>query len=220
MTTERGLTQTQEQVADRIHDREAIKFGAFKLKLHEKNPDAPLSPIYLTLRIPENGGPLTNDDVEAIGQELYIMVQREGVIFDLVVGIPRAGEPFAKVVSRLSKKPLLKLGKRVEGDRRKIDSVVAGDYLLGQRVLLVDDLITQADTKKEAIGVVEEAKLVVAGVAVLVDRQQGGSEELREAGYNFYAAFPLSVLLDYYVQAGRIAQAKCDEVMTYIAENR
>ncbi len=100
MTTERGLTQTQEQVADRIHDRGAIKFGAFKLKLHEKNPDAPLSPIYLTLRIPENGGPLTDDDVEVIGQELYAMVQREGVIFDLVVGIPRAGEPFAKVVSR------------------------------------------------------------------------------------------------------------------------
>jgi len=27
-----------------------IKFGAFKLKLHEKNPDAPLSPIYIDLR--------------------------------------------------------------------------------------------------------------------------------------------------------------------------
>jgi len=36
MTEERELTKSQEQVADRIHDRGAIKFGAFKLKLHEK----------------------------------------------------------------------------------------------------------------------------------------------------------------------------------------
>ncbi len=33
-------------VADIILERGAFKFGAFKLKLHEKNPNAPLSPFY------------------------------------------------------------------------------------------------------------------------------------------------------------------------------
>ena len=207
------------RLADRIHDRGAIKFGAFKLKLHEKKPDAPLSPIYITLRRPPDG-PLTDDDVEAIGQELFDMVKSEGVEFDLIAGIPRAGEPFAKVISRLSGRPELKLGKKVEGDRRKIDSVIEGEYLPGQRVLLIDDLITQADTKKEAIGVCEGVKLVVAGVAVLVDREQGGSDELKEAGYNLLAVLPLSVLLDHYVGVSKITQAKCDEVMAYIAANR
>ena len=45
MVNREGLTNSQKQVANRIYDREAVKFGAFKLKLHEKNPDAPLSPI-------------------------------------------------------------------------------------------------------------------------------------------------------------------------------
>lgn len=218
----RVLTPSEKQlaVADRIYDRGAIKFGAFKLKLHEKNPGAPLSPIYINLRRPDDGGPLTDDDVEVIGQELFATVQRVAVDFDLVAGIPRAGEPFAKVVSRLSRKPLVILGKKVEGDLRKIDSVIEGEYRPGQRVLLIDDLITQADTKKEAIGVCEGVKLVVAGVAVLVDRQQGGAEELEMAGYNVYASFPLSVLLDYYVRTGKISQAKCVEVMAYITTNR
>lgn len=214
------LTKTQAFLADRLFDRGAIKFGAFKLKLHEKNPDAPLSPIYLTLRTPENGGPLIPADVEAIGQELFEVTKRAAVEFDLVAGIPRAGEPLAEVVSRLAGKPLLKLGKKVEGDRRKIDSVVEGEHLSGQCVLVIDDLITQADTKKEAIKVCEEAGLIVMAVVVLVDRQQGGAEELKEAGYNLYVAFPISVLLDYYVQVGKIDQVKRDETMAYITFNR
>jgi len=213
------LTDSQGQLADVIYDRGAIKFGAFKLKLHEKNPDAPLSPIYITLRRPPDG-PLRDEDIEAIGQELYALVTKKKVLFDFVAGIPRAGEPIAEVVSRLSRRPLLKLGKKIEGDNRKIDSIISGEYRPGQLVLLVDDLITQADTKKEAIGVCENADLVVAGVVVLVDREQGGSEDLRNAGYVLHATFPLSMLLDYYVRVGRIDQAKRDEVMAYIAANR
>ena len=40
-----------QQVADTLFDLGVIKFGAFRLKLHEKNPDAPLSPIYVNLRL-------------------------------------------------------------------------------------------------------------------------------------------------------------------------
>lgn len=220
MKEKKGLIETQEQLALRLFDAGAIKFGAFRLKLHEKNPDAPLSPIYITLRKPEAGGPLTDEDVEAIGQELYTIVKKKKILFDLVAGIPRAGEPLAEVVSRLSGRPLLKLGKKIEGDTRKIDSIVSGECRPSQFVLIVDDLVTEADTKKEAIGVCEEAKLIVAGVVVLVDRQQGGTEQLKDAGYDLYAAFPLSVLLGYYVRVGRIDQTKHDEVMDYIAVNR
>lgn len=217
---ERGLTKGQQHLADMLFNRGAIMFGAFKLKLHEKNPDTPLSPIYLTLRTPENGGPLTDDDVEVIGQELYNMVQRESVIFDLVVGIPRAGEPFAKVVSRLSGKPLLKLGKKIEGNQRKIDSIVSGEYRPVQLVLLIDDLITQADTKKEAINVCEEAGLKVVGVAVFLDREQGGSEKLRRMGYNVYIVLTLTALLDFYVRVGEIDSRLHAFVMNYIANNK
>lgn len=219
MRTVNDLTHNQQMVADRIYDRGAVKFGAFKLKLHEKNPDAPLSPIYITLRRPPDG-PLTEEDVEAIGQELYNLVVQKKILFDLVTGIPRAGEPFAEVVSQFSGRPVLKLGKKVEGDKRKIDSVVSGEYRPGQLVLLIDDLITQADTKREAISVCENAGLTVAAVVVLVDREQGGSEDLGKAGYNLYSVFPLFLLLDYYVVTAKIDLIKRNEVMAYITANK
>jgi orotate phosphoribosyltransferase len=214
------LTDSQGRLADLIYDLGAIKFGAFELKLHEKNPDAPLSPIYITLRTPDQGGPLTPDAIEMIGRELYALVMEKKALFDYVAGIPRAGEPIAEVVSRLSGRPLLKLGKKTEGGSRKIDSIISGEHRPGQLVLLVDDLITQADTKKEAIEVCENAQLLVAGIVVLVDRQQGGTEQIEKAGYKLYAAFPLSVLLDWYVGANKLSQVKREEVMTYILANR
>lgn len=215
-----GLTESQEQLAVNLHHLKVVKFGAFKLKLHEENPEAPLSPIYFSLRTSENEGPLTSEVVEIIGQELFAVAERAAIKFDLVAGIPRAGEPFAEVVSRLSCKPLLKFSKETEGDRRKIGVIIDGEYHPGQKVLLIDDLITLAHTKKEAIGVCEGVGLVVAGIVVLVDRELGGTEQLKESGYDLYAVFPLSRLLDYYVRAGRISPEKRDEVMAYIAANR
>jgi hypothetical protein len=84
---EQRLTNSQGQLADIIYGRGAIKFGAFKLKLHEKHPDAPLSPIYITLRKPPDG-PLRDEDIEAIGQELHALVMKKKVLFDFVAGIP------------------------------------------------------------------------------------------------------------------------------------
>lgn len=215
----RELTNPRKRLLDSLFARGAVKFGEFKLKLHEKNPSAPLSPIYITLRLPDNGGPLTSEDVWEIGQEMSRLVREMGLDFDLVAGIPRAGEPFANVVSQLSCKPLLRFHKREEGGQRRIDSGVEGDYYSGQTVLLVDDLITKADTKKEAIAACESAGLIVCGVVVLVDRQQGGAEELEREGYPVYSVFALEALLKYYLGAGRIDQAKYNEVVAYIKQS-
>jgi orotate phosphoribosyltransferase len=212
-----GFPVTQEKLLDQIYRVGAVVFNAFRLKLHEKNPEEPLSPIRITLRRPPEG-PLTEAAIEAIGRELYRLIRRKKILFDLVVGIPRAGEPFADVVSRLAKMPLLKLGKKTDGGVRKIDSIVGGKYQAGQLVLLVDDLVTKADTKKEAIEVCEKAGLNVVGIVVFLDRQQGGSEELREAGYNLYSVFTLSALLDYYVRMGMVSWGKRQEVMAYIGK--
>jgi len=217
----RKMDLAQEVLALKLLNAGVVKFGAFKLKLHETQPEAPLSPIYINLRTPDNkDGPLTVDLVENIGWQLFNITNKERIEFDLVAGIPRAGEPFAEVVSRWSGKPLIKLGKKVEGDKRKIDAIVSGRYQSGQRILLVDDLITQADTKKEAINVCRGAGLDVVGVVVLLDREQGGSEELKKMGYDLFSAFTLTALLDYYVLMREIEPALRLQVMNYLANNR
>ena len=41
------MDELRAQVARALFDEGAVKFGAFRLKLHDEHPDAPLSPIYL-----------------------------------------------------------------------------------------------------------------------------------------------------------------------------
>jgi orotate phosphoribosyltransferase len=215
------LNRSQKKLAVRLFNIQAIEFGYFELKLHEIFPGAPLSPIKINLGTLENKkGRLTDDPAEDVSKQILVSVEEAGIKFDLVAGIPRKAERFAEVIARLTGKPLLKLGKKIEGGKRKIDSIIAGEYHPRQKVLLIDDLITWADTKKEAIKVCEEAGLLIAGIAVFIDREQGGFKELERMNYNVCAAFKLSALLKYYLESGRITPEKFREITDYITENQ
>lgn len=194
----------------------------FRLKLHEKNPDAPLSPFYLNLRTKENPkpGPLTPELVDVIGRELWSLARDQRVQqADRVAGVPNAGDPLAAALSTVSGLPLLVLRKEEHADGRRVSTVVEGDVIQEQEVLLVDDLITKADTKLEAIEVLEERGLGIRAVLVLLDREQGGADELWDRSVPLHALFTITELLNLYVAEGRISKEERDEIATYIKKN-
>lgn len=221
------MNPSQTRLARRLFDSGAIKLGAFRLKLHDKDPDAPLSPIYLNLRVASNPkpGPLTADDVMLVAHEMYALARKRGLEFELVSGVPNAGDPFAEAFCRVAAADrsrrraigfmaLLK-GQTADGNRQ-VSSVRQGAYTADDRILLIDDLITRADSKLEAIKVLEASGLKVADVLVLVDREQGGAAELAKAGYRLHSVFTLTGLLDLYVEACLITHRKRDEVLEYL----
>lgn len=217
------------RLADMLFELGAIKFGAFRLKLHETQPDAPLSPIYLMLRTkdhPKNPGPLTFEAMELIGDLFGQVLSTSGAAeYRRYVGIPNAGEPFADQIGRIwdgmyNPPTRLRLKKTEQDRRRRISDSVEGEYEPGGVVLVVDDLITQADSKLEAIRTLEAKGLVVKDVLVLVDRMQGGREQLEEVGYRLHSVFTLERLLLRYVDTGVIDASKADEVRQYLAANR
>lgn len=214
----RASVEIAEGLKDRLDlqlfDAEAVKFGAFRLKLHEKNPDAPLSPIYLNLRAQPSW------IYDLMGDILHDAIAEAGIQFDYIVGIPKAGEPIVQVLAEKLGKKVLRLEKIESESGRRITSNLTGSFARGKRVLLVDDLVTQADTKREACQGIEANGLKVAGVAVVYDREQGGLEQLRNEGVNIFAVRKLSEMLNLYVSEGKITAQKRDEVIAYIAANR
>jgi uridine monophosphate synthetase len=78
--------------------------------------------------------------------------------------------------------------------------------------VVLDDLITTGGSKLAAIEPLEAAGLEVQDVVVLIDREQGGGEELAETGYRLHAVLRLSEMLDLLVQAGRISEGQRDKV--------
>src|SRR5581483_5151927 len=122
------------EVADRLFDRGAVMFAGvgqapaegFRLKLHERAPEAPLSPIYISIRSKElQGGPLSNEDFDLIAELLAEMIESNGWQFDILAGIPQAGDPIAEALDRLLRQSdprlqLWKLSKVEIGDQRRI----------------------------------------------------------------------------------------------------
>ena len=181
--------------------------------MHENHPDAPLSPYYLNLRTLDNPkpGPLTPVIMAKIGRLFwkYVCDPSAKIEFKHVVGIPNAGDPFAAALAQAPAHPLscLRLLKETFPGGRRVTKIVSGMYLPDDSVLLVDDLITRADTKSEAVEVLRAEKLVVRDVLVLIDREQGGREELAKLGVNLHAMFVVSGLLEIYVQKGLVSPA-------------
>lgn len=205
----------------------AVEFGEFRLKLHETNPDAPLSPIFFNLRTSDNPKPgkLTPEFVQAAGQHLYELAKSRGLEFDLVAGVPRAGDPFAQAfveaaVAGGMTVQLRRYQKEEAGGSRRIGKLEQFGRDSGKRMLLIDDLITQAGSKVEAIEEAYVAGVEVDHVLVLLDREQGGAKQLEERGYQVHSLFTVSELLRLYLERGRISQQQFDQVTTYLRNNR
>lgn len=73
------------------------------------------------------------------------------------------------------------------GTKRQIE----GHFTAGSKVAIVDDVITTGGSVLKAIKTVEAANCQVVKVIVIVDRHEGGSDELKNEGYDFTAIIDL-----------------------------
>jgi len=94
---------------------------------------------------------------------------------------PMAGA--AAAVSHLRGRPvrafLVRREVKDHGTRSRIENAPPK----GSRVVVVEDVVTTGRSTLEAVRILEEEGLVVAGIVCIVDRLQGGAEALRD--YDF-----------------------------------
>jgi orotate phosphoribosyltransferase len=71
---------------------------------------------------------------------------------------------------------------------------VEGPDVAGKRVIVLEDTSTTGGSPLAAITALEKAGAIIAGVAVVVDRNTGAGERIEEAGYPYHYAIGLSDL--------------------------
>ncbi len=208
LSIEAITTEELNNLADLLFDIGAIKFGAFRLKLHETQPDAPLSPIYINMRVVRSF-PSVMAYVCGILDKLSCRLH-----FDLYADIPTAATPFVAILSYTTGRPMI--SPRKDAKTYGLGVAIDGEFKPGQTALLVDDLVSQADSKFEAIEKLEKSGLIVKDLVMVIDRQQGGVATLQAKGYQVHAAATLTELLNRYLETGKIDQARYDEVKSYL----
>ncbi|MFC1557518.1 orotate phosphoribosyltransferase [candidate division KSB1 bacterium] len=83
--------------------------------------------------------------------------------------------------------------KTKEHGRQKL---IEGNFIKGDRVVIVEDVITTGGSIFQSIDAVEESGGAVEAVIVVVDRMQGGKENLAEKGYTLFSLFTIDEILE------------------------
>ena len=191
-----------QQISNALFDAGCVKFGTFTLK------SGITSPIYIDLRLLASHPSLLRETACAMARPAGDLE------FDRIAAIPYAGLPIGTALALEMDRPMIYLRKDVKahGTRQAIEGV----FEPGETALVVDDLITRGTSKIETIKPLEEAGLLVRDVLVLIDREQGGVDDLSQRGYRLHAVLQLSDTLAALRESGRITPVQHDEVAEYL----
>ncbi len=154
----------------------ALQFGAFKLT------SGRFSPYYVDLRLLPSFPTAFRKICET-----YRNLIREGVgldAFERIAGIPTAGLAFASVIAYNMRKPFLYTRKEAKAHGR--ERMVEGVLSPGDRVLIVDDIVTTGKSIVQAATVLRSEGATVEDAVVLIDREEGAGPALKAEGLRLH----------------------------------
>ena len=189
----------------RLFDCGSVKFGQFTLA------SGKTSPVYLDLR-----RLVSYPDVMDLAVEAYVDAM-VGLEYDLIGAVPYAALPIASIAAAKLKQPMIYTRKEVKthGTGQQIEGV----WQPGQRVVLVEDVITSGGSILTAAAQLREAGLQVTDAVLLVDREQGGVCSLAEQGIAVHAVLRFSEVLEELFASARIDEATYKSVKEYLGQN-
>jgi len=185
-------------------DINCIRFGKFTLK------NGSISPIYLDLRNLISYPSLMED----IASRILPFITPD---IDRICGVPYAALPMATVVSMKTQIPLLI--KRKEAKNYGTKKIIEGEYNKGDRILLIEDVITSGASLIETIDELEKEGLIIEQIITLVDREQGGSDLLSSKSYSLKSLFGISEIITTLYKEKKIEQVLYDEVVAYLKQS-
>lgn len=188
-------------LAQILFDLGGVQFGNFTV-----SESAVSSPVFVNPKVLISNPTALRVASKLMQQEISLAqsLRRPRVHpFSLVAGVPVGGLLLATAYSLETNVPLIYARIRPEGTGKR---GIEGNYMRGDTVIIVDDLITRGSSMLETATLLEESGLKVKDVIVLIDREHGAAERLRRHGYNLISILNLDVMLTHYMSRGLISE--------------
>src|SRR3989344_3431208 len=111
------------------------------------------------------------------------------------VEVPDAVSQMAGIIAANTGIPVVTIREEAK-QGRVVKGRLIGDLHPGERVAIIDDVITDGVSKLAALEELRAASVQIAGLVVLVDRQQGWQKKLSEWGFGNVGVWPAMTLHD------------------------
>jgi uridine monophosphate synthetase len=203
-SSENLISPLQSKIADDLLDAGCIKFGEFTLKSGVN------SPIYIDLRRLVGYPKILSN----IGTAYSLILER--LNFGLLAALPYAAMPITTTISLLMNRPMVYPRKEVKDYGTKVQ--VEGVFEVGEKTVVIDDLISTGSSKFEGIQKLEKVGLVVEDVVVLIDRSPDGGVELVNKGYKLHAVLTINQLLSYYEKTDKVDQKFLKQARKFVSQ--
>jgi orotate phosphoribosyltransferase len=109
---------------------------------------------------------------------------------DSVGGLTLGADPVAYAIaytSAVAGTPLRAFTVRKEAKVHGTGKLIEGPFTVGDRVVVIEDVITTGGSALKAIAAVTSAGATVAGVLAVVDREEGGRQAIERDGFSVIA---------------------------------
>jgi uridine monophosphate synthetase len=93
---------------------------------------------------------------------------------------------------------------------------VEGLWSPGERAIIIEDVITSGGSIIKTVERLRELGLIIEDAIVLIDRGQGGVQNLADVGIRAHAVFTLPTMLDYLVDNRRMEKSTADDVRAFL----
>jgi len=197
--------KTKRDVAVSLHKYGILQFGKFTLK------SGIVAPFYCDMRVVQSY-PEALHSITAIYAEMLEDLPKDV----LLAGIPEAGIPIATAVGYETHRPLIQ--PRAKLKAHGMGKAIEGEWKAGDKVAIIDDLVTKGDSKIESIAQFKSCDLNVVGFYLLLDREMGGKEIVEKAGYSVNIAMKMSEVFNILAEEGKITDKQRDEMISFMRQ--
>jgi len=141
---------------------------------------------------------MSPDGLSIIGPFALSVLEQTGWGIDAVGGLTLGADPISYAISYASADsdhPLRAFTVRKDVKTHGTGKQVEGPFKPGDRVAVIEDVITTGGSTLRAIDAIQRAGGVVIGVLALIDREEGGRQELEKAGFPVVALVKASQII-------------------------
>lgn len=152
------------------------------------------SSVYVDARLTT----MSPDGLATIGPLALERLRTAGLWPDSVGGLTLGADPVSYAIAYASAQggdPIRAFTVRKEAKTHGTGKLIEGPFAAGDRVVIIEDVITTGGSAHRAISAVREAGGIVIGVLAVVDREEGGRESLLSTGVPVLALATASEVL-------------------------